>query len=182
MSVRCISLEKNPFEKIQSETRLLEKIGLAIPGYRGYRLKEMRRDADKLVRTHLHQRLAQSRDDLKVVFQKLVDSKVVDVYTELDRLISRLDAVASQVNYASYGYAGFFDAVKIQETNLDRMLEFDMKLIEHVGGLEAKVSQFKGEAVTGYFGNVQKNIQEIRVIVDMLDRLMSDRKRVIQGV
>jgi hypothetical protein len=178
----CVSLETNPFEKIKSETRLVEKIGLAIPGYGGYRLKEMRRDADKLIRNYLYQQLSQSRDDLKAAFQKLVDSKVVDAYTDMDRLVTRLDAVASQINYASYGYAGFFDPVKIQEKNLDRMLDYDSKLIDQVNGLDAKVKQFRGEVSTGYFANVQKGVSGMRETVDVIDNLMSNRKKVMQGV
>lgn len=175
-------METNPFEKIKSETRLVEKIGLAIPGYRGYRLKEMRRDADKLIRNFLYQRLSESRDDLKAAFQKLVDSKVVDAYTNMDRLVARLDSIASQINYASYGYAGFFDPVKIQEKNLDRMLDYDTKLIDQVNGLDAKVKQLRGEVDTGYFANVQKEVSDMRQTVDAVDRLMGERKKVMQGV
>jgi len=137
MEKGCVSLETSPFEKIKSESRLVEKIGLVIPGYRGYRLREMRRDADKLVRNFLYQRLNQSRDDLRTSFQRLVEVRLVDVYADMDRLITRLDAVASQINYAPYGYAGFFDPVKMQESNLDRMLDYDTKLIDDVNELDA---------------------------------------------
>ncbi len=182
MAKGCVSLETSPFEKIKSETRLVEKIGLVIPGYRGYRLKEMRRDADKLIRNYLYQRLSQSRDDLKTSFQKLVDVKMVDAYTEMDRLVTRLDAIASQINYAPYGYAGFFDPVKIQEGNLDRMMDYDSKLIDQVNELDVKVKQFRVDADTGYFVNVQKGIREMRGVVDVIDKLMGDRKKVMQGV
>lgn len=36
-------MEKSPLEKVERETALLEKISLAIPGFRGYKLKEMRK-------------------------------------------------------------------------------------------------------------------------------------------
>ncbi len=179
---RCVSLETSPFEKIKSETRLVEKIGLVIPGYRGYRLKEMRRDADKLIRNHLYQRLSQSRDDLKTSFQRLVDVRMFDAYTDMDRLVMRLDAIASQINYAPYGYAGFFDPIKIQEDNLDRMMDYDSKLIDQVNDLDARVKQLRTDADSGYFVNVQKSIREARGAVDAIDRLIGDRKRVMQGV
>jgi len=96
-------LEKSPYDKLRSETRFIEKIGLAIPGYRGYKLKELRREADKLIRSYMYRQLTQTRDDLKVTYQRLVDNKVTDVYQDMDRLVTRLDAVAIQINYASYG-------------------------------------------------------------------------------
>ena len=44
------------------------------------------------------------------------------------------------------------------------------------------MKQFRGDADTGYFVNVQKGVREIRATVDSIDRLMGDRKRVMQGV
>ncbi len=171
-----------PLEKIKSETRLVEKIGLVIPGYRGYRLREMRRDADKLVRSHLYRRLSQSRDDLKASFQRIVDVRLVDAYADMDRLVTRLDAVASQINYAPYGYAGYFDPVKIQEDDLDRIIDYDSKLVDQLNELDAKVKQFRTNVESGHFADVQKGVQEIRSTVDAIDRLMGERRRVMQGV
>ena len=175
-------MEKSPYEKIRSETRLIEKIGLAIPGYRGYKLKELRREADKLIRSYMYRQLTLTRDDLKVIFQKLVDSKVTEAYQEIDRLIARLDAVSSQINYASYGYAGFFDAVKINEDELDRMMDFDSKLVDNVKALSEEVKKLKDDVADGYFGNVMNSVKSIRGMVDGIDSLMNERKNVILGV
>ena len=175
-------MEKSPYEKIRSEAGLLEKIGLAIPGYRGYKLKELRREADKLIRSYMYRQLTLTRDDLKVAFQKLVDSKVTEAYQELDRLIARLDAVSSQINYASYGYAGFFDAVKINEDELDRMMDYDSKLVDNVKALSEEVKKLKADVTSGYFGNVMNSVRSIRGMVDGIDGLMNDRKNVILGV
>lgn len=130
----------------------------------------------------MYRQLTLTRDDLKVAFQKLVDSKVTEAYQEIDRLIARLDAVSSQINYASYGYAGFFDAVKIQEENLDRMLDFDSKLVDNVKALSEEVRKLKDDVTGGYFGNVMNSTRSIRGIVDGIDGLMSERKNVILGV
>src|SRR2546428_13003638 len=48
---------------------VLERIANAIPGFRGYREKELRRDADKLQREHLSSRLEES----KKVLDRLAD-------------------------------------------------------------------------------------------------------------
>jgi hypothetical protein len=181
-SVEGIALEKSPYDKLRSETRLVEKIGLAIPGYRGYKLKELRREADKLVRSYMYRQLTQTRDDVKVTYQRLVDSKVTDVYQDIDRLVTRLDAVAVQINYASYGYAGFFDAVKINEDELDRMLDYDQKIVDNIRSLSEEVKKMKDEVSNGYFGNVSNNIKSIRGMVDTVDSLMNDRKNVVLGV
>ena len=175
-------MSKKPFEKIESETRWIEKIAMLVPGFRGYKLKELRREADRLVRNYIYQQLSLTKDDLRLVFQRLVDNKLSDVWTEMDRLIINLDMVASSINHASYGYSGFFDAVKVQEKNLDAMLDYDTKLIDNTGSLDVKVKQFKNDILNGNFESTRINIQEIRSGVDLLDKLYNERKNVILGV
>lgn len=175
-------MSNKTFEKVKSETRLGEKIEMLIPGFRGYKLKELRREADKLVRNYLYQQLTMAKDDLKVIYQRLVDNRLTDIWTDMDRLITNLDMVASEINHASYGYSGFFDAIKINEKNLDAMLDYDTKLIDNVGSLDVKVKQFKSEALSGRFENARTHINDIRSSVDLLDKLYNERKNVILGV
>lgn len=155
---------------------------MLVPGFSGYKLKELRREADRLVRNYLYQQLTLSKDDLKLVYQRLVDNKLNDLWTEMDRLIANLDTVASEINHASYGYSGFFDAVKVQEKNLDRMLDYDTKLIDNVGSLDVKVKELKNEVLSGNFEGTRIHLNEIRSSVDILEKLYSERKNVILGV
>lgn len=175
-------MSKSPFEKVKSETRGIEKIAMLVPGFRGYKLKELRREVDKLVRNHLYQQLTLSKDDLKLVFQRLVDNKLTDFWTDMDRLVTNLDTVASEINHASYGYSGFFDAVKIQERNLDAMLDYDTKLIDNVGSLDIKIKSFKNDVLNGRFENTRTHMKDIRASIDLLDKLYSERKNVILGL
>ena len=175
-------LAESPYDKIKNQTRLVEKIGLLIPGYRGYKLRELRREADKLVRSYMYRELTLTRDDLRVTFQRLVDNKVTEAYQEIDRLVARLDAIYSQINYASYGYAGFFDSVKVNEDALDRMTDYDMKLVDNVKSLSEETRKLKDDVYNGYFGEVLNSIKSIRGMVDSADELMNNRKNVISGM
>lgn len=175
-------LGESPYNKIKDQTRLVEKIGLVIPGYRGYKLRELRREADKLVRSYMNRELTITRDNLRVTFQKLTDNKVTESYQEIDRLVTRLDAISSQINYASYGYAGFFDSVKINEDALDRVSDYDMKLVDNVKSLSEEIEKLKDDAANGYFGNLMNSIKNIRGMIDSIDSLMNNRKNVMLGV
>lgn len=175
-------MAETPFEKVKSRRGLLEKIMMMIPGFRGYKLKEMRREVDKLIRVHIYQQLILSEMDLKEVYQKLVDNKFTDVWTDTDRLVTRFDRVAAQINRASYGYSGFFDAVKINEKELDAMLDFDSKLVEKVQELDSKVKAFKKEIIDGRYENIRLHLKEINSSLNLLDTLYHERKSVIQGV
>jgi hypothetical protein len=125
-----LSEKKGIYEKAKGEMRFSERILAELPGFRGYKEKELRRESDKLIRNHLYQRLSEARKDLKEIFQKLSDNRLHEVLTDMDRFVMRFDRVAEKINHASYGYAGFFNILKIEEEKLDKMIEFDTGLMD----------------------------------------------------
>jgi hypothetical protein len=61
-----MSQEKDYLAKIKEERTLTEKIIGYIPGYRGYKEKELRRESDRLVRMDVVNRLK----DAKMIFRR----------------------------------------------------------------------------------------------------------------
>src|ERR671927_1421233 len=114
----------------------LERLGDKIPGYSGYVAKERRRDADKLHREHLAERLRAAKQPLNDAMRELSSSGRLFEVGPVDRVLKKLDQIKNRVRFASYGYAGFFDAVKIQDAQLDAIYRFDLALVEKVERLE----------------------------------------------
>jgi hypothetical protein len=177
-----LSEKKDMYEKAKSEMRLSERILAALPGFRGYKEKELRRESDRLIRNHLYQRLSEARKDLKEVFQKLSDHRLQEVLTDMDRFIMRFDRVAEKINHASYGYAGFFNVVKIDEPKLDKMIEFDNGLMDEVSKIVEETSTFKKEVMGHDFDNVAKHIQALNDMVEELEESFDGREGIIMGV
>lgn len=177
-----MSEKKDVYAEAKKQMRLGERIVAGIPGFRGYKEKELRRESDKLIRNHLHLKLSESKDDLKSVFQKLSDRRYFDVITDMDRLMARVDRVTEKVNHASYGYAGFFNIVKVTEENLDRMIDFDNKLVDEAAALAADVDAFKAEIAKGETKNAKERIQKIADKVEGFEEIFDRRAEVILGV
>jgi len=177
-----LSGKKNFYERAKKEMRLSERILAEIPGFRGYKEKELRRESDRLIRNHLYRRLEESKSDLKSVFQKLSDRRLFEVLTDMDRLIAKFDRVAEKVNHASYGYAGFFNIIKIKEENLDRMIEFDNKLIDEVDKITTEVNNFKSEVAKQEIKNAKTRIQNLTDTLEAFEETFDNRQEVILGV
>jgi hypothetical protein len=177
-----MSEKKDVYAEAKKQMRLGERIVAAIPGFRGYKEKELRRESDKLIRNHLHRKLSESKDDLKSVFQKLSDRRYFDVITDMDRLMAKADRITEKVNHASYGYSGFFDVVKVTEENLDRMIDFDNKLVDEADGLAADVDAFKAEIAKGETKNAKEKIQNITDKIEAFEETFDKRTEVILGV
>ncbi len=123
----------------KSEKNYLEKLADAIPGLKGYREKESRRDTDKRFRDYLADKIDRSRGNLDEMKRILVNQGKLDGLAELDRLSQKMMKSANQIRHASYGYSGLFDQVKIQENELDQIYQLDLSMLSDVEALETSL-------------------------------------------
>lgn len=156
----------------------LEKLTDKIPGYAGYVAKERRRDVDKLHREHLAERLRLSKQPLTDVMRELSSSGRLFEVGPVDRVLKKLDQIENRIRFASYGYAGFFDAVKIEEPQLERIYRFDLSLVEKVEGFERQARELSGKAATPE--GLKAAAAEIERAADDLNRTFDERYRAIE--
>ena len=177
-----MSDKKDLYSDVKSQMRLSERIAAFIPGFRGYKEKELRRESDRLLRNHLYLKLSTAKTDLREISQKLADRRYFDVLTDVDRLLAKMDRIVEKVNHASYGYTGFFDAVKVKEENLDRMIDFDNQLLDSVNALATEIDAFKTEFASGVTTNLKTRVQAVTDKLESLEDTFDKREEVIIGV
>ena len=173
---------KDVYKETKDQMRLSERIAAFIPGFRGYKEKEIRRESDRLIRNHLYRKLNAEKNNLRTIQQKLVDRRYVDVVTDVDRLSAKMDRVVEKVNHASYGYTGFFDAVKVKEEALDRMIAFDNQLVESMTALSVEIDAFKADLKSGATGNLKTQVQNVTEKLESFEDTFDKRNEVIMGV
>ncbi len=157
----------------------LERLGEKIPGYAGYAEKERRRDIDKLHREHLADRLRAAKQPVNDAVRELSSTGRLFEVGPLDRVLKKIDQVENRVRFASYGYAGFFDAVKIQEPQLDRIYRFDLSLVEKVEEFERQARELATKAATP--DGLKAAAAEIERAADDLNRTFDERYRAIEN-
>jgi hypothetical protein len=177
-----MSENKDVYAQAKSQMRLSERIAAALPGFHGYKEKELRRESDKLVRNNLYLKLTKDKDNVKSISQKIADKRYMDALTDIDRLNVKMDRITEKVNHASYGYAGFYDIVKIKEENLDRMITFDNQLLDEVNALTASIEELKTQLLSNNFANLKDKIQTIADKFELLEDTFDKREQVISGV
>jgi hypothetical protein len=117
----------------------LEKLVSKIPGYRGYKEKEQRREADKLLRNRVAGELDDQRRRLSELQVQIVSSGQIEYADDLERAIMKLQLLIDRVRTSSYGYAGLFDAIKVKEAQLAAIYQFDAKLLDLDDEIAAQV-------------------------------------------
>ena len=177
-----MSENKDVYAQAKSQMRLSERIAAALPGFRGYKEKELRRESDKLIRNHLSLKLSKAKDNVKSISQRIADKRYLDILADADRLNAKMDRITEKINHASYGYSGFFDIVKIKEENLDRMIDFDNQLIDSVNALTAEIDGLKAQLLGGDYSNLKDKIQGVTDKIELLEDTFDKRQEVIMGV
>ena len=165
-------------ERVQAgQTGALESILNAIPGYGGYRDKQLRRDADRLLRDHIASELAQQGRKLPELQRRLIDAGQLSLVDDLERVDRRLLTLADQVRTAAGGYAGFFDALKVREAELDRLYEFDQALLGEIPRLEEGIAAL--ETTLSSQVGVAEAIRDLGETVDRLGDYWRGRREIV---
>ncbi|MCS4541784.1 MAG: hypothetical protein HY929_05630 [Euryarchaeota archaeon] len=168
-------------QKAQAQLKALERIMLVLPGFKGYKEREIRRESDRLIRDKLYRDLKNAEDSLKTIYRELVNKGLKEVWDETDRLIAAFDRIAEKINHTEYGYSGFFDLIKIEERELDNLISFDAQLIDQSKKILDLVTTFKGEVIAKQFGTAQNRLAECRGALDTIEETFERRKDAILG-
>ena len=110
-----------------------------IPGYKGYKDKEQRRDCDRMLRHAIVTRLQERKS---VVDRAIAESSrkfQFDNLEPLELVKRKMERVSDLVRHAPAGYSGFFDTAEIGPEQLDRIYANDMGVLQRVDELGALV-------------------------------------------
>lgn len=158
---------------------LSEKIASYIPGYRGYKQKEIRREADRLLRDFMVKKLETARAFLKEISREVADSDRADLFKMLNRLSAILDRVVNKVEHADYGYSGFFDLLKIREEELDRLVDYDHRLLVVCEEISKDTEEARDIATAGSLDQLPHVIRNLRSKVVEFESTFMDREETI---
>ncbi|MEK6299857.1 MAG: hypothetical protein AABO41_03975 [Acidobacteriota bacterium] len=157
----------------------IERLTEKIPGYTGYVDRERRRDIDKLHRERVADRVRALKAPLTDLIRELTSSGRLMEVGPIDSAIKKLDRLENRVRFASYGYSGFFDVVKIEQAQLDSIYRFDLGLIEQVDKLAGKAGELKASAATAE--GLKAACAELAAMADEADRVFEQRYSAINN-
>jgi len=156
---------------------LIERLSMLIPGYRGYKQKELIREDDRLVR----EKAALKIDEAKRLLEEVMPSYSGDyeVLEKMDSLRKDLEALAQKIRHASLGYRGLFDRVKIREEELRKLLDYDYKLVTLAEEINKSVKNLA--SLLSEKSRLVAGIAEVKSKVLELDLVVSKRSEVAVG-
>jgi hypothetical protein len=163
-------------DRIEQSKNWFERMAEHVPGYRGYKKKELRREADKAQRLYIAERLDAIRvglDDLKL---DLVNRGDLGTLSLVDVIIRKLHTVADRIRFADYGYAGLFDTQKVDEAVLDQLYAFDQQLDGGVTEMETLKAALSADSPS-----LKGDLALLEDKIEALGGQFSEREHLITG-
>jgi hypothetical protein len=157
----------------------LEKLIAKIPGYGGYKEKEMRREADKLLRDHIYGVLIEQRRRIEDI-QGGLGVEHIESVEQIGKARRRLQTLADTVHNAAYGYSGLFDAVRIKEEELDALYSYDNGLLAEAEAIAACVDSLQS-ALDNNEG-LSGAIRDLTATITRLQEYFNRRRDAITGM
>lgn len=167
------------YKRVSEARTGLEKLLGQIPGYRGYKEKEMRRESDKLLRQAVATRMEAQRRRMDELQRRLIGAGRLEYLDDLGVAITQLQTFIDRVRRATYGYSGLFDAVRIREEELDRLYDFDHQLLEYGDRLSAALDTLETAIPSGE--GLAEAIRTVQSICAEANNTFSLRDEVILG-
>ncbi|MBI3169978.1 MAG: hypothetical protein HYZ22_15955, partial [Chloroflexi bacterium] len=95
------------------------------PGFSGYVERQNRRDADKLLRETVARRFEEQWSRASNLQAEMVSNGKIAFVDDMEKASLALRTFIDKINTAARGYSGLFDAVKINEKELEAIYQFD---------------------------------------------------------
>jgi hypothetical protein len=156
----------NLYDKAMGQQGLMQKIGSYIPGFGGYMNRETRREADKLERDFVADKLSNQKNGIKRTVDDLMSNGNYDGLAQYEKLMNKLDKVAAKIKSATQGYTGMFDTIKIDDAALERIYQYDLGLVEAAKEVELATNELQGLA-----SDPAKASAKARQLSDLVDRI-----------
>ncbi len=170
-------LDNTVKSKMKSDMGLFEKIKMYIPGYKGYKEKNLRRDADRAVRQELSRTIQGAKADLAEIQKAVLDD--FDLMMDVERIRTKVDKYDIDVKKAVNGYSAFHDSVKILEADLDKVMAWDAKILDDIQAMREATEKLLDMADEGTL--VRKDLRKYeRCIDDMLEDY-NQREAIMKG-
>ena len=147
----------------------------SIPGYRGYRSLEDRRDDDRRLRETIASEISASAATLTHAGAQMVERRQLKQVSAIERLVAETRHLADRVRTATYGYGGLFSTRDVGANVLDQIHLFDEAFLTESGALQGAADQIQSAPD----GPTAENMNAYHAELVRLNTLFDARSRVV---
>jgi hypothetical protein len=167
------------FQKVTSQQDPFKRLASLIPGFGGYIERQNRRDADKLLRDTVARRFDEQWKRTSQLQVDMVSSGMIQYVDDMERAALQLRTFIDKISTAPRGYSGLFDAVKINEKELEAIYQYDAGFFDLADQVARALDNV--EASLGDEASLPAAIRNVTTIARMAVETYNRRAEVVTG-
>jgi hypothetical protein len=167
------------FQKVTSQQDPFKRLASLIPGFGGYIERQNRRDADKLLRDTVARRFDEQWKRASQIQVDMVSSGMIQYVDDMERAALQLRTFIDKISTAPRGYSGLFDAVKINEKELEAIYQYDAAFFDLADQVARALDNV--EASLGDEAALPAAIRNVTTIARMAVETYNRRTEVVTG-
>jgi hypothetical protein len=162
--------------RVEDEKDIFKKILGKLPGFSGYFERRERRAADKLLRESVADAFEKLWGRISALQRDAINAGNIELIDDLESSAIKLRQFVDRVRTASYGYAGFFDAIQIKTEELEALYEYDFQMLQSRDEVSRAIDNVASSIGTdGLPASIRHLVQISQDCIDVFDK----RKEVI---
>jgi hypothetical protein len=119
-------------DRVVGEQDFFKKLLSKVPGFKGYIERNHRREADKLIRETIADGFEAQWARISSLQRDLVNQGGLEYVDDLENAAIKIRQFIDRIRRAAYGYAGLFDAIKVNEEELSQIYQYDLALVNSI--------------------------------------------------
>jgi hypothetical protein len=125
-----------------------ERLELLVPGFRGYKMRDLIRQDDVLVRSAISVRLAKAQEKVRQVEGEVAEKDPFDARVhDYELLLSKMRLLTEEVGAAPAGALSYYARFKFTEQSQKDLVDFDLKLLTMVDALLQSVRSSTAQGI-----------------------------------
>lgn len=168
-------------EKSKQDRGVFERISLYIPGYKGYRERNIRRDVDRQVRSFVALSIKEAKTVMADLKRQVLENGDMASVKSMERVNTKIDTYMKSIESSESGYSGIWETLKTTEDDLDAVVEWDVRLVSGSADLKEMLEEMR-DAVDGGEAEIKPFIRDIEKMVDGLRDGLNERRYIIKGL
>ena len=154
---------------------IFKSVARIFPGIPSYQEREGLRTQDKIIRQQLAARIDEQANFLQEIQSKLTNKHILQPLAHLDRQAREMMRLADTIRFASYGYAGLFAGVKVDEQKLAQLYDYDLSLHREIEELAVAVGNLKQRQDDDWKTD---SLDDFQQVINRLEERLEKRKSI----
>lgn len=149
---------------MKRQPNIFDKIGKAIPGYKGYQERDGRRECDR----RLREQIADKLSEIEKKVTDLIDYANMAELAEIEKNRKKINNLKDLIKYSPYGASAFFSDYIIKDDELEEIYQMDLAILNTVQKLESDIE-------IKQLVNLKESIQETEESIKKRNHYLKDK-------